>query len=90
SAKAKKISKLAATRNTSLYELEEAMCHFMQAQLSKTCGTKPADFPIAARYEKGLMRDLLTYWETNWSQYQAGTSTIVDFMILGGEVVWKQ
>jgi hypothetical protein len=86
----KKLTKLAAIHKSSLYELEEAMCHFMQAQLSKTCGTKPADFPIAARYEKGLLRELLAYWETNWPQYLAGTATIVEFMIQGGEIVWSR
>ncbi|MET0461764.1 MAG: hypothetical protein ABW007_01365 [Chitinophagaceae bacterium] len=85
-----KLTKLATLRETSLYELEEAMCHFMQAQLSKSCGTKPADFPIASRYEKGMLQELLVYWETNWPQYLAGKTTIIDFMIQGGEVVWKQ
>jgi hypothetical protein len=90
SQKGKKLTPLAVKNNTTLYELEEAMCHFMQAQLSKTCGTKPPDFPIAARYEKGPMRNLLAYWETNWPQYLAGSNTIVDFMIQGGEAVWKR
>ncbi|MCG2613323.1 hypothetical protein LZZ85_03490 [Terrimonas sp. NA20] len=85
--RAKKLAKLAISHKTSLYEMEEAMCHFMQAQLSKTCGTKPADFPIASRYEKGMLRELLAYWEMNWPQYMAGTTTIIDFLIQGGEVV---
>lgn len=87
---ARRMARLAATKGTSLYEIEEAMCHFMQAQLSKACGTKPADFPIASRYEEGLLRNLLTYWESHWSTYRQGSSTIVSYLLEGAEVVLRK
>ncbi len=81
SSKVKKLQKLADQKGITLYEIEENTCHFMQAMLSKICGTEKSDYSIHQPYPKGFQRDLIAAMEKDWDRYLLSKENIVDYMI---------
>ncbi|RYZ19992.1 MAG: hypothetical protein EOO16_18235 [Chitinophagaceae bacterium] len=78
---ARALAALAKQKGENLYEIEENMCHFMQALLSRTCGTRPKDYAIAAPYPEGFRKRFLEQLEAGLHQYRAGREDLADWMM---------
>jgi len=64
-------------------DIEEMMCLFMQVELSKAVGKSEPDFSIAAAFDPGPAKGLLSALEARWAQYLAEPSrwpTLIDYV----------
>jgi hypothetical protein len=52
-------------------DVEETMCLFMQAQVSKLCGLSKPDLQMSARLEAGPQKRLMAALEEGWDDYLA-------------------
>lgn len=52
-------------------DVEETMCLFMQAQVSKACGLSKPDLKMSTRVDAGPQRQLLAAMEDGWDGYLA-------------------
>ena len=62
-------------------DVEETMCVFMQAQLSKSCGLSKPDLRMSTRVEAGPEKRLMAALEDGWDEYLADTKSWPDLQV---------
>ncbi|MGM0464668.1 MAG: hypothetical protein ACQEQW_08415 [Bacteroidota bacterium] len=73
-----------------IYDLEEAVCLFMQAALARKCGTVPPDYYMHTRIQDEFMGSYIQNLEEGLDPYLKDDSmNIVDYMITTAEKTLK-
>ena len=63
------------------YDIEEALCIFMQAHLSIEAGFLPADYAIGKLLQPSPRRTLLLVIIDDWSRYESSRLNIAQYVI---------
>lgn len=78
---ANELIKLAYSNGILPNDIEEALCHYMQAKLSRMCGLTISDKSIYDPYPDGFQRTFLSKLDAGWESYASSDQDIIQYMI---------